>query len=354
MGLLSSIGSALGGAVGGPIGATIGGALGSGIEGRRSGSNARNARRLTKDAINYLKKQGKTVEEIREISNDASQYEDVFAGYSDEIYDFADEYGQFAGDYTGYEDYYTDVAGQQMGRADDMWARYQEVFVPLQDQAIAEVAGGPDTEGARAMASADVAQAFDTQRGATRRQQQRYGVDPSSGRAMALEDDMARQQAIAEVSARNKAARDEEDRHWSKLLTATQMGAPLPSQANSMTGQAVGFQQAGEGTVGRRMAVTDRQLGAIGSAMSADQAAYGAVQDRIGNLNTVANQEGNIATGFGGQAQTAHQAAGADSRGAGAMTAVIANAFGQNPPGNPGGKPPQAINYDEYGEDAVN
>ncbi len=339
MGIFSSIGTAVGTYFGGSVGGAVGGAIGGAIDGDSSGSNASQSKVLSKKAIEYLEKQGKTAEEIKEIAGDVGAYEDVFAGYSDEIYEYKGDYAQYGAEYGGYEDTYTDQAvtfsglgDQSAGKSGDMWDRYTEKFQPVQDMAIDEVMKGPQTEEARARASADTAQAFDVRRDAFGRSQGRMGIDPNSGNAIAAAGDLSRDEAIATVGARNAAARDEDDKHWAKLLSVNKMGAALPGQADqalrtagSMYGSDVDTTRIAQDALGNQVDMTGKEIGVIGASLEADQAAQGAIKDEANILNTAATQEGKVATGYGAAAGTATQGAIADSEAQGQTSAIISD-----------------------------
>jgi len=85
-------------------------------------------------------------------------------------------------------------------------------------------------------AVADVAQQFSSMQGANQRNMARMGVNPSSGRAMAMGNQTAIAQAGAQAGAANKARQDLDVLADSRQRTAIGFGAPLVGQAQSAAG----------------------------------------------------------------------------------------------------------------------
>lgn len=113
----------------------------------------------------------------------------------------------------------TEIARDLRDIGNDQYALSQEYSDPIFDQIFDEILSGPDYETALGNASADVNQAFGNQMEATNRNKFRYGINPASGN---VQNDIYRNglnKSLATVNARNKSRREEDDKHWARLLT---------------------------------------------------------------------------------------------------------------------------------------
>ena len=86
-------------------------------------------------------------------------------------------------------------------------------------------------EQAASRAAEDVATAFDRAGAASRRNLQRFGVDPTSGRFVGQENAVAIQRAEAEAGSRNQARRTEEDRARALLRDVSDIGRSAIGEA---------------------------------------------------------------------------------------------------------------------------
>lgn len=126
-------------------------------------------------------------------------------------------------------------------------------------------------------ASADIAQTFDAARGQVTRDQQRMGVNPNDGRAMATQAQMATQQALASATGRNLARQQ-----------ATQEGRQLTDRANNalagypaMSATSVGV---GAGVSGMgQQALSQGQAGILAPSQAIISGA-GAMSGNAGNI----------------------------------------------------------------------
>ncbi len=127
---------------------------------------------------------------------------------------------------------------QQIRIAKYQFKRFKEFYAPIEERLAETAAAGPDIPGALGRASTDVAVSFDKARDIEARRMGRYGIDPSMGRGRGIEREFTQKRAMAEVSARNLAREQEEDKSWARQLTFLQTGKGLPAQASAGYGAA--------------------------------------------------------------------------------------------------------------------
>lgn len=137
-----------------------------------------------------------------------------------------------------------DVANQQLASSklndtisQDYWNYQKDTFRPL-EQGIVEAAQEYDTparrEAAAAEAVADVGMQAGLAKQAQTRQQQRMGVNPASGKALALDNQMSMAEALGKAGAANKARDNVELQGYARKMDAANLGRNLASsQATS-------------------------------------------------------------------------------------------------------------------------
>lgn len=159
-------------------------------------------------------------------------------------------------------------------------------------------------------ASADIAQTFDAARGQVTRDQQRMGVNPNDGRAMATQAQMATQQALAYATGRNLARQQatQEGRQLTDRANNALAGYPAMSAGSVGVGAGVagmGQQAAGQGQSALLMPsqAISQQAGGMGAnaanmwgqqnaayqnAQNADAQAWGGLGQALGSLGSAA------------------------------------------------------------------
>lgn len=194
--------------------------------------------------------------------------------------------------------------------------RYEQTFVPLQDQII-QYAQGYDTPERREEEAArrisEVSQSFAAERDNAQRRLESYGIDPSQTRTAALDRDIRAQEAMAQAQAGNQGRLDVETRGQALLQGAQAMGQNLPQQAlasgqlGTGVGQSAlsGQNQAGQ-TAGNLMAQP------VGTAQQASSNLYNAGGLKLGQFGAASGeygmkrqQTGDVWSGIGGLADTA-------------------------------------------------
>lgn len=132
--------------------------------------------------------------------------------------------------------------------------RYQERFQPLEDRLISDVEAYASEERRQqdvGRAQAAVAQQFDQARAAAAQNLQDYGVDPTSGRAQALDVGMRTAQAAAQAAAGNQAIAQNEAIARAMRSEAINIGRGYPGQIAGTYGTALqGGQLAGSTQLG--------------------------------------------------------------------------------------------------------
>jgi hypothetical protein len=204
---------------------------------------------------------------------------------------------------------------QQTAIAADAYKDYTTTYRPLEQEIVAEAQGydTPERRAAEAAAAgADVQTQVDAQRAATMREMQRAGVNPASGKIMALQGSMDLGAAKAKAGAANTAVRQIETIGAAKKADAANLGRNIAS--SQATNASLALQQ-GNSSVANAGA----GLAATNSGTAAMQAGYSGAQS---GLAGAANTYGNIAT-VQGQASAASSANTTAGLGAAATVAAI-------------------------------
>jgi hypothetical protein len=192
-------------------------------------------------------------------------------------------------------------------------SRYNDVFIPLQDQFIDE-AQQYDTperrEEAAAKRMADVRSQFEAARRNTEDQLQSYGIDPGQLRTNALDRGIRAQEAATAAMAGNQGRQQVEDYGRAMRMDAMNMGMGLPGQytqglsaASGMGATAMGGQNQTTGTISgaQQVAASYGQMGMQGIGQSANitnmgyqnqMARWQAGQQGIAGLGQLAGQLG--------------------------------------------------------------
>jgi len=111
-----------------------------------------------------------------------------------------------------------------------------DVFSGLQDQYAKDAFGYNSADRQNQVAGqamADVSQKFSDTQGQAQRQMNRMGVNPSSGRSLAMSNQLGIANASAQAAAANKARMDLDNTADERQQKAIAMGANLPSQATN-------------------------------------------------------------------------------------------------------------------------
>lgn len=136
--------------------------------------------------------------------------------------------------------------------------RYETVFLPLQDEMIADAKdwASPERQELEAgKAQSEVTKAFENQRQNSLRKLEAMGIDKSQTRSLALDRQIRAQGAAAQAAAGNNARRYTEER-------GNQMKAAVSGFGNALPSQALGASQAAVNTGSRVLADRNAMIGA--------------------------------------------------------------------------------------------
>jgi hypothetical protein len=169
---------------------------------------------------------------------------------------------------------------QQDAQAQDLWRRYKETGVPMED-AVMRDASNYDSQAtmdrAAGQAATDVSASMAAGTEAQRRSIARMGVNPADGRALTMEQDMAATGALATAGAMNKARTDRE-------MQGIMLRKDAAGMARGMTGTAAQ-------TYGVASAAGGQAAGAVGSSISSANSIAGAMGQGFG-IGIQGNQSG--------------------------------------------------------------
>ncbi|MHB8949833.1 MAG: hypothetical protein ACYC4S_12315 [Rhodoferax sp.] len=131
--------------------------------------------------------------------------------------------------------------------------RYWESVAPMQDEMMAD-AREFDTEGRReelaGEASADVNQAYSSARGQESRAMSRMGINPASGKALAMQNQTSIAQAAAQAGAMNKVRSAARLEGYGRKVDANAMMSGMSGFSSSAAGLSNSFGQSGQNSSG--------------------------------------------------------------------------------------------------------
>lgn len=145
---------------------------------------------------------------------------------------------------------------QQDAQAQELWRRYQETGVPMENAMMRDASGYDSIENqniAAGQAATDVSASMAAAGDAQRRTMARMGVNPADGRSLSMERDAANTGALATAGAMNNARADRQ-----------KMGIMLRKDA---AGAARGMPGTAAQTYGVASAAGGQAAGAVGSAI---------------------------------------------------------------------------------------
>lgn len=172
----------------------------------------------------------------------------------------------------------------QMGLMRKYDDRYWNTQTPLEDSMIADAQGfdsGQWSSNQMGLARGDIAQAFAGSQATVNRDRDRMGINPSSGSSMAMRNDMAKAQALAEVQARSKINLAADQLGWSRKGEVAALGRGLPGFSTAASSSAGNW-----GSQGLNAGASGMQgiIGAGGLNASTGGSAASGLQSASGNL----------------------------------------------------------------------
>lgn len=181
----------------------------------------------------------------------------------------------------------------QTGIAKDYADYNKSTFRPLEKGIVASAENYDtqerrDAEAGRAVA--DVSQAFSAARGQSSRNLSRMGVDPNSGRALALSNTLDIDQASNMAGAAAKARNMVETTGFARKMDAAGLGRGLAGNASTAAGLALNAGNAGLGASMTPLQVTSSGAGLMQTGFSGAMQGNSSAGSMYGNIAGIQNQ----------------------------------------------------------------
>jgi hypothetical protein len=207
-----------------------------------------------------------------------------------------------------------EIARQNADISTDYWNYQKDTFRPL-EQGIVSDAQNYDTAARRDAAAAegvaDVGMQAELARQAQTRQQQRMGVNPASGKAMALQGQMGLAEAAAKAGAANSGRDKVELQGYARRMDAANLGRGLASSQATSAGVALNAGNSSVANAGVPLAQANQATATMGQGFNTaiqgnnsagnlyGQAAQASAQDNglMGALGGIAGQFAGSAAG---------------------------------------------------------
>jgi len=183
------------------------------------------------------------------------------------------------------------TSNQNTANAQHDRERYEQVYQPLEDQAVAEAesyASPERREHEMGKAGATVAQTFDAQRNSALQSLEGYGVDPTSTRFAALDVGMRAQKAAAQAAAMNQASDNVDATGRALRSEAINVGRGYPGQVVNSYNTSL---NAGNQAANSQLAQTASGANTMGTATQWQGLGNQSLQAWTGALNGQANAE---------------------------------------------------------------
>lgn len=193
-----------------------------------------------------------------------------------------------------------DVANQQLESSkqntaisNDYWNYQKDTFRPLEEGIVAD-AQTYDTaarrESAASEAVADVGMQAEAARQAQTRQQQRMGVNPSSGKAMALQSQMGMAEALGKAGAANTARDKIELQGYARKMDAANLGRGLASSQATSAGVALNAGNSAVGNAGTPLTQANQATATMGQGFSTAMQGNSSAGQMYGQVAQIQNQ----------------------------------------------------------------
>jgi len=195
------------------------------------------------------------------------------------------------------------ISQQNQTQAADQWNRFQTIFAPVENQTVAD-ATNIDSAGELARASGEAATGVQTQFDNAARQRARsqvaMGINPNSGRAMAMDSEAQLGLAASKAGASNNARLVARDRGIALRAGVANFGRNMPNTAANAYGTAVASGNSAVNNQNSTMATANSNAGQMNqgfntsingtnSAMQGMNAQYGNQVSAYGNQVTQDN-----------------------------------------------------------------
>lgn len=205
-----------------------------------------------------------------------------------------------------------DVANQQLESSkqntaisNDYWNYQKNTFRPLEEGIVAD-AQTYDTaarrESAASEAVADVGMQAEAARQAQTRQQQRMGVNPSSGKALALQSQMGMAEALGKAGAANTARDKIELQGYARKMDAANLGRGLASSQATSAGVALNAGNSAVGNAGTPLTQANQAAATMGQGFSTAIQGNNSAGQLYGQAAQLQSQDSGLMSALGGVA----------------------------------------------------
>lgn len=205
-----------------------------------------------------------------------------------------------------------DVANQQLESSrqntaisNDYWNYQKNTFRPLEEGIVADAQAYDTTarrDAAASEAVADVGMQAELARQAQTRQQQRMGVNPSSGKALALQGQMGMAEAAAKAGAANTARDKVELQGYARKMDAANLGRGLASSQATSAGVALNAGNSAVGNAGAPLTQSAQAASMMGQGFNTAIQGNNSAGQLYGQVAQMQSQDSGIWGALGGVA----------------------------------------------------
>lgn len=190
---------------------------------------------------------------------------------------------------------------------------YNATYRPLEQGIVADARAydTPEKRAAEAAAaSSDVEKQIAAQRGATMREMERAGVNPASGKTLAMQGSMDLGAAKAKAGAANSASKAVETVGYARRMDAANLGRNIASSQGTTAGLAMQAGQAASGSAAAGLAAGQSGNQIMTSGYQGAQQGLAGASNNLAAISgsadaAAANKQGNMAAGVGAAATVA-------------------------------------------------
>jgi hypothetical protein len=219
-----------------------------------------------------------------------------------------------------------EIARQNADISTDYWNYQKDTFRPLEQGIVADAQNYDTTarrDAAAAEGVADVGMQAEAARQAQTRQQQRMGVNPSSGKAMALQGQMGLAEAAAKAGAANSGRDKVELQGYARRMDAANLGRGLASSQATSAGVALNAGNSAVGNAGVPLSQANQATSMMGQGFNTAIQGNNSAGNLFGQAAQMQGQDsglfgalGNIAGQFAGSAAGSTMLAGLSDKNA--------------------------------------
>ena len=205
-----------------------------------------------------------------------------------------------------------DVANQQLDSSrqntaisNDYWNYQKNTFRPLEEGIVADAQAYDTTarrDAAASEAVADVGMQAELARQAQTRQQQRMGVNPASGKALALQGQMGMAEAAAKAGAANTARDKVELQGYARKMDAANLGRGLASSQATSAGVALNAGNSAVGNAGAPLTQANQAAATMGQGFNTAIQGNNSAGQLYGQVAQMQSQDSGLMGALGGVA----------------------------------------------------